>query len=240
VSKAMAKIGNTRWSCCLFTLFFFLAVVVLLVIVAWMSRRWQRSYQLAESRDRWERQVADVKAGKRTCLIWPEPRFLEEFVKNQPDAAAKVTGVEFYIGKVSDERFGYLRQLPHLEAIHFYEVWEGADSFLSRIKGMEALTRLSFSKTPLSEEGVRTIASFPHLKRLHIDYMWKETSLKPVSGHKSIEVLVLDDVPITKELTAVMASLPKLREVHFEDSDTPITKAERSDLQKALPNVKIF
>lgn len=229
-----------KWSCCMSTLLSLLAVVVLLVIIAWLGREWQKSQELSYSRDRWERQVTDIKAGKTTCLIWPEPRFLEDFVKNQPDVAAKVTEVEFCIGRVSDERFGYLRQFPHLEAIDFYDVWEGADSFLNRINGMETLTRLSFSQTHLSEDGVHAVASFPNLKRLYIDYTWRETSLRPLSGHKSIETLVLENVPVTKELIAVMASLPKLQKVNFSNSDNPFTQAERSYLQKALPNVEIF
>jgi hypothetical protein len=192
---------------------------------------------LAESEDRWERQVADVRAGKITRLIWPEPRFLEDFVKNQSDVAAKVTDVRFCGGKVSDERFGYLKQLPHLEAIDFYEVWEGADSFLSRIAGMGSVTKLSFSKTHLSEEGVRAVASFPHLKRLYIDYFWKGTSLKPLNGHKSIETLVLEEVPISTAWIAVMASLPKLKTVIVEDGEA--TAAQLQELQKAAPNVEI-
>jgi hypothetical protein len=146
--------------------------------------------------------------------------------------------VHFSVGKVSDERFGYLRQLPHLEAIHFYETWEGTDSFLSRIAGMESITTLSFSKTGLTVEGVRAVASFPNLKWLHIDHFWKDTSLEALRGHKRLETLVLVEMPITQERIEVMASLPRLREVYIERDDVP-SDADIQNLQKALPNVKI-
>jgi len=229
---------RARWSCCLTSVLTLLLVGVLLAIVGWLGREWQRNHELAESKDRWERQIADVKAGKIACLIWPEPRFLKEFVKNQPDVAAKVTEVQFDIGKVSDKRFGYLRQLPHLEAIYFYEVWEGADSFLSRMAGMKTVTKLSFSKTCLSKEGIGAVARFPNLKRLQIDWAWKGADLTPLRGQRSIETLDLEEVPITPAWITVIASLPKLKEVIVEDGEA--TAAQLRELQKAVPHVEVL
>jgi hypothetical protein len=71
-------------------------------------------------------------------------------------------------GKVSDERFGYIKQFPHLDTIYLFEIWEGADSFLERIAGMESVTALCFEGTYLSREGMLAVASFPNLRRLHI------------------------------------------------------------------------
>ncbi len=101
-----------KWSCCLFAGLSFLAVAILVIVAGWLSREWARNRELADRQDRWERQIADVKAGKTTRILWPEPRFLEDFVKNQPEVAAKITEVSFDIGKVSDERFGYVASCP--------------------------------------------------------------------------------------------------------------------------------
>jgi hypothetical protein len=189
-------------------------------------------------KDRWERQVADVKSGKQTFLTSPEPSFLEDLVRDQPDIAAKITSINFSMSNVSDERFGVLKQFPHLAEIDFYDVPEGADSLLKRIAGMESITSLSFSKTLLSEDGVRAVASFPNLKQLSIDYSWKDTSLEPLRSHKSLETLVLGELPITKVRIDFIRSLPKLRVVDLEDFDV-VAEADRQKLRMELPNVKI-
>ena len=160
---------RSKWSSCLIAALTLLVVGVLLVF--WV--RWEAQQREMEVKGRWEHQVADLESGKTTTMISPEPRFLEEFVKDRPEAASMVTTVDFCMGKVSDERFGYLRQLPHLQEIIFYDISEGADSFLSKITGMESITKLSFSKTRLSEEGVHAVASFPNLNRLDTCYAWR-------------------------------------------------------------------
>ena len=138
---------RSKWSSCLIAALTLLAVGILLAF----ALRWESQRQAdREIKERWDRQVADLESGKTTCMIWPEPRFLEGFVRDQPEVAAKVTQVECLTGKVSDERFGYVKQFPHLEAIYLFEIWEGADSFLNRIAGMESVTDLCFESTYLS------------------------------------------------------------------------------------------
>ena len=225
---------RSKWSCCLAIGLTLLAVGVLLIFSLHWGLKWREE---RASRERWEHQVAEVKAGKTTGIVWPEPRYLEEFVRDQPNVAAKITQVMFCIGRVSDERFGYLNQFPHLEEIDFDEVWEGADSFLKRIAGMESITSLSFYQTGVTEEGVRAVASFPNLKRLRIDYFWKQTSLEPLRGHRRLETLALEDLPITKEWIAIIASLPKLRELEVGGGEL-VSEVDLVNLRKALPNVK--
>jgi hypothetical protein len=127
---------------------------------------------------------------------------------------------------------------PFTFILYVYDVWEGADSFLARIAGMESITRLSFCKTSLSAEGVRTVASFPNLKRLHFDYCWKQADLKPLRGHKGIEMIILSGIVPTREWTDIMTSLPKLRELALEE-DERLSESDLQNLQKALPNCKI-
>ncbi len=222
------------WSCCVATGLTFLAVgVVLVFTLRWTLQRQDETY----SKERWERLVADLASGKTTCMIWPEPRFLEGFVRDQPELAAKVTQVACFTGKVSDERFGYVKQFPRLESIYLYEIWEGADSFLNRIAGMESVTDLSFESTYLSKEGMRAVARFPNLKRLHIS-RGNEDAIFPLRGHKKIEVLVFKEAPTAKEQINVIASLPHLRRIEIEQDD-PIAAADLLRLQKALPKVTI-
>jgi len=223
-----------KWSCCLITGVGAIAFVVLGILgVGWRQQRQEERTR----RERWEGQIADVKAGKTKGIVWLEPEYLEAFVRDQPDVAAKVTQVT--IGRnLSDERFRYLRQFPHLEEIYFNEVWENADSFLKRIAGMESIRVLSFYRTKVTEEGVCAVATFPNLKRLHFDHLWKGLGFKPLYGHKGIETIGLDSVLPTKEWTEFLASLPKLRELDLEE-DEPISEADFKKLQKALPKVNV-
>jgi len=227
---------RSKWSSCLVM---GLGAVVF-VVLGVLGRGWSlQRQQERESKDRWDRQIAEVEAGKTTRIVWPEPRFLEGFVRDQPEVAAEITQVIFSVGRVSDERFGYLKQFPHLKAIAFDEVWEGADSFLERIAGMESITSLSFYQTGVTEEGVRAVASLPNLKRLRIDYFWKQTSLEPLRSYKGIETIALDLVTPKKEWIELMATLPNLRELELEE-DEPISDSVLLNLQRALPKVKIL
>jgi hypothetical protein len=208
-------------------------LVVLPLALRWAIQRQRDKFTKAF----WDHQIAGVEAGSSTCLLRPEPEFLEEFVEQRPGVAAKITEVYFSMGSVSDERFRYLRRFPHLETLFFYDVWEGADSLLSRLAGMESITALSFSKTRLSDEGMHAVASFPNLKRLDISYVWKDADLRPLSGHKTIETLTLHELPITKEWIDVIASLPKLREVKIEGSGA--VESDLDALREAAPKVKV-
>lgn len=86
---------------------------------------------------------------------------------------------------------------------------------------------------------MQAVASFPHLKRLHIDYFWKDASLQPLRGHRGIETISLAEVPPKREWVEIMATMPKLRELWLEE-DAPLSEPDLLNLQKALPNVNIL
>jgi hypothetical protein len=219
-----------NWSCCLVAVLGTIALVfVVLVALPWFFQRQSKQHGI----NAWETQVEALKAGKSTSVYWPEPLCLEEFVREQPDVAAKITHVDFLTGKVADPRFGYVKQFSNLKDIYFDEVWEGTDAFLQRISGMKSVRTLSFYRSPVSEEGVRAVASFPNLSKLDFDHYWDIAN----RGHKGITTLsLLEVVEITDELIDFMASLPNLRTLEIESR---LTKADSEELQKKLPNVKI-
>ncbi len=104
---------------------------------------------------------------------------------------------------------------------------------------MKSVTKLSFSKTHLSKEGIGAVACFPNLKRLQIDWSWQGADLTPLCGQQSLETLALDgyDAPIPPEWIAVMASMPKLKEVVVDDDDDEATVVRQ--LKKAAPHVEV-
>ncbi len=73
---------RSKWSCFLATGLTLFAVGVLLVFsLRWLSQRQEDR----ETKERWDRQVADLESGKTTCMIWPEPKFLENGLTMAPE-----------------------------------------------------------------------------------------------------------------------------------------------------------
>ena len=226
-----------NWSCCLLVILGPVALVGFFVVLSLFSLgNFMRGPNEQDRINAWQTQVEDLKRGV-TSVRWPEPLCLEEFVRDQPELAAKITKVDFFMGTVADPRFGYVKQFSNLKEIGFDEVWEGTDAFLQRIAGMKSVRTLSFDQSPVTVEGARAIASFPNLGELAFDHYWNDASLQQLRGHKGIKTLsLIERVEITDELIGVMASLPNLLEL---DIDTEISVAERQKLQKALPKLKI-
>jgi hypothetical protein len=229
-----------KWSCCLIAILGSVAFVAVFIILNVISiGNFMRGPSEAERVASWHQQVAELKDGKTTSVRWPEPLCLETFVREQPELAAKITRVDFFEGTVADERFGYVKQFPNVEEINFDEVWEGTDSFLTRVAGMKSIETLTFYQTLVTEEGARAVASFPNLSclRLH-EYTWSDASTQQLRGHKRITKVFLENIEISKAFTEVLASLPNLQELELEE-DKPISQEEFRKLRKALPKVKI-
>ena len=102
---------RSKWSSCLIAALTLLAVGVLLAFAfCWESQQTEMGVK-----ERWERQVADVKSGQQEFLVSPEPKFLDGFVRDQPEVAAKITEHKTSASSnVSDKRYGALKQFPHL------------------------------------------------------------------------------------------------------------------------------
>ncbi len=165
-----------------------------------------------------EKQITEVEQGKLDWLIMPDPRLLEDLIEEHPLGVAKVKGVDLSMGDVSDEHFRLLKHFTNLQQIIFYDA-HGADAFLKNIRAMPSVLEIQFSQTPLTDEGMRAVASFPHLKRLQIDYYFKNVSLEPLRGHPSIEKIVLYGLPIDPKMKDVFSSLPKLINVVEEEGN---------------------
>ena len=165
-----------------------------------------------------EKQITEVEQGKLDWLITPDPRFLEYLIEEHPIGVAKVKGVDLSMGDVSDERFRLLKHFTNLEQIIFYDA-HGADAFLKNIRAMPSVLEIHLSQTRLSDEGMRAVASFPHLKRLQIDYFSQDVSFEPLRGHPSLEEIVLVSLPITPKMKDVFSSLPNLKKVVEEEGN---------------------
>ena len=210
-------------------------ILFLAVWLEWIEPRKTEQHR----KDRWESQVADLKAGKTTAIQIGDVKLFVEFVQKQPNVAAKVTDVVIQTlgprpGAVADEQFGNcLKQLPHLESISFDETCDDVTPLLVRLAGKKSITTLSFYMTYLTDEGVRAVADFPNLKDLQVDAHWNDLNWQPLRSHKGLESLVWEDAKITEERTKILASWPRLKSLTIEIPDADFQK-----LKKSLPHVK--
>jgi hypothetical protein len=141
---------------------------VLVMIFQIPKRHYERERRAR--REHLAKQIADVKAGKTSCIYYPDPEFLDDLVQDA-ECAEKLTEVtlgEQFSPDIAANRYQGLKQLPHLKTISvMYTV--GADAFLEDIQGMRSLEELSFCRAGVTKAGARHLTSFPNLKRLHFD-----------------------------------------------------------------------
>jgi hypothetical protein len=201
------------------------AIIVILTIAAVGIRLCIEPILLPAEEDHmadwWRSQIAEVKAGGTTTVIWPDPVHLEEFVRDQPEVAAKIDTVMFTEeGKVADWRFGYVAEFPNLKTINFYETWEGVDAFLSRMSGKESITCLSFHLTLVSDAGVAAIASLPKLQELHFGRSGPITDAATVHLARMAQLrkLGLCETQITDKGLIRLGVLTQLEELRLEDA----------------------
>jgi hypothetical protein len=145
-----------------------LAVVLLILLLAWALPEARRMAECRSARVRMDQQIAEVKAGKTTCLLSPDPRFLKDLIRDKK-CVSQIREVWISGSGMSDGRFCSLRQFPNLKAIRL-EYGGNVDVFLENIEGMESLEEVLFNSTWFSSTGTRSLCSLPHLKRLRLGY----------------------------------------------------------------------
>jgi hypothetical protein len=178
-------------------------------------------------------QMAQIRQGEISCLVQPDPRFINELLA---DTTCAVKIRELYLGgDLSDERLGRLRELPNLKCIVLLFT-DNPDSFLERLQGMTTVEELTLEHSFASHRGIKIIGSFPKLKSLCLQAATGAIGdLDGIKNHPSIENLVLTRIECDERVLPVLKSLPRLRSVTIEDVEKSAEGFEQS-LRSALPN----
>ncbi|HLY11900.1 MAG TPA: hypothetical protein VKW04_21545 [Planctomycetota bacterium] len=113
------------------------------------------------------------------------------------------------------------------------------DAALESLKGVsEQLVWLNLANTSVTDAGVKVLAGFKNLRRLHLEKTGVgDEGLGSVKGLVELTYLNLYATKVTDKGLANLAGLKKLKNVYLWQ--TPVTDGGAAELAKALPGVYI-
>jgi len=113
------------------------------------------------------------------------------------------------------------------------------DAALESLKGVgEQLVWLNLANTGVTDAGLKSLAGFKNLRRLHLEKTGVgDEGLASVKGLAELQYLNLYGTKVTDKGVASLAGLKKLKNVYLWQ--TAVTDAGAADLAKALPGLYI-
>jgi len=113
------------------------------------------------------------------------------------------------------------------------------DAALESLKGVgEQLVWLNLANTGVTDAGLKSLAGFKNLRRLHLEKTGVgDEGLASVKGLVELQYLNLYGTKVTDKGVASLAGLKKLKNVYLWQ--TAVTDAGAADLAKALPGLYI-
>ena len=183
-----------------------------------------------------ESMMAELRAGTRTECQFDN---LDPLIRISKDGSCngKVQSVRLSRVDLSDHLWGLLLPaLPSLKDVAI-DSCQGADTLLADLRGMDRWEQLSITETAISDEGMKSMASFPRLKKLELGPKCRGVSPEPLRTNATLESLTL--ATIDDHWIDVLKTLPKLKTLDIEDADSGLTPDIISRLTKALPQVKV-
>ncbi len=113
------------------------------------------------------------------------------------------------------------------------------DAALESLKGVgEQLVWLNLANTAVTDAGLKVLAGFKNLRRLHLEKTGVgDEGLASVKGLAEIQYLNLYGTKVTDKGLATLGGLKKLKNVYLWQ--TAVTDAGAADLAKALPGLYI-
>jgi len=115
-----------------------------------------------------------------------------------------------------------------------------SDTDLKELAKFGSLSHLSLSQMKIMDTGVKELSKLQHLQALDISgTQITDTGIKELTNLKNLILLDLSENPITDKALVELAKFDKLVMLHLRDCKQ-ITAPAVAELQKALPNCKIF
>jgi hypothetical protein len=113
------------------------------------------------------------------------------------------------------------------------------DAALDSLKGVgEQLVWLNLANTAVTDAGLKSLAGFKNLRRLHLEKTGVgDEGLAAVKGLAELQYLNLYGTKVTDKGLATLSGLKKLKNVYLWQ--TAVTDAGAADLAKALPGLYI-
>lgn len=98
-------------------------------------------------------------------------------------------------------------------AIRIYDSTEVNDDWIKRLRPCSSLQTLALKNVPVTDAGLNSLDSFPHLKHLYLEKTRiSDSGLKRVGALPRLEALHVDGTAVTKAgVASLQASRPNLR-----------------------------
>jgi hypothetical protein len=139
---------------------------------------------------------------------------------------------------ITDKGLSHLLKLNSLKNLDI-SYMDITDDGLSRLKELKSLEELRVAGTDITDTGLKEIAELPNLRLLHIFYTEiTDEGLKHLVSLPSLEDLALIETRITDQGVISLREMTSLKFLVLED--TEISDAAAEELQRALPNCRIY
>ena len=103
----------------------------------------------------------------------------------------------------------------------------------------DQLVILNLTKMPLTDADLTLIGQFKNLEKLNLNFTTiKGEGLTNLKSLNSLESISLSGTSVTKDALTAILSLPALREVFIWN--TPISEAEKVELEKSFPKIEFI
>lgn len=135
--------------------------------------------------------------------------------------------------------FPLFQNSPALQANFFVKESFQLSSLQELNEVKDQLVVLNLSKMPVTDEDLSIIGGFKNLEKLNLNFTSiKGEGLTSLKSLTSLESISLSGTSVTKDALTAILSLPALREVFIWN--TPISEAEKVELEKLFPKIKFI
>lgn len=118
-----------------------------------------------------------VKSGEDGgSIVIHDPALIEMFAKT-PECVTSLESLNLSMVDLSDPRFRKINQLTGVRKIFLYSC-TSADELLMAIKGMPSVEEILFETTPLTEDSIELLTTFPNLKKVRFEQVVTRSSGK--------------------------------------------------------------
>jgi hypothetical protein len=144
-----------------------LAIVAVLVTLALVARR-HNAVQMEAMRAKWRQQAFDAaKAGNERPLIFGDAKAIE-MLASDADCIRNVTHLQLSNVSFENVDLSAAHKLVNVRSISFYDCAH-AEKLFSAMQGLPSVEGIGWESTYVSDDGIRSLAEFPNLKRVRVE-----------------------------------------------------------------------
>jgi len=140
--------------------------------------------------------------------------------------------------QITDAGLAHLKGMTQLHNLGL-DCTQITDAGLEHLQGLTQLARLNISRTQVTDAGLKHLQRLTQLEWLDLgSTQVTDAGLEHLQGLTQLEVLSASGTSVTDTGLAYLRGLPRLRLLWFDE--TRVTDAGVAELQKALPNLRVY